>query len=328
MARIGITTTIPIEVVYAAGHVPVDLNNAFVSRPDARECVEDAELAGFPRNLCAWIKGIYGTVKREEDLEAVIAVTQGDCSNTHALMEVLQAEGVEVIPFAYPYERDYDMLRVQVERLMERLGTGWGEVEESTERLDVVRKKAHRVDEMTWKENLVTGYENHYYLVSCSDMQGDPEYFGLRLDEFLGRVEGREALREEVRLAYVGVPPISTEIYFFLEERGARVVFNETQRQFSIPYSSGDLVSRYLEYTYPYSIFHRLRDILEETRRRGIDGVIHYVQSFCFRQVEDLIIRRSLDLPVLTVEMDSGTRLDARTRMRLESFVNMLRGGR
>ena len=62
MAKVGITTTVPIEVIYAAGHIPVDLNNAFVSREDNQRLVEEAELAGFPRNFCAWIKGIYGTV--------------------------------------------------------------------------------------------------------------------------------------------------------------------------------------------------------------------------------------------------------------------------
>jgi len=332
MAKVGITTTVPIEVIYAAGHIPVDLNNAFISRSDHQRLVEEAELAGFPRNFCAWIKGIYGTVLETEDLDTVIAVTQGDCSNTHALMEILQMKGIEVIPFAYPYERDYDMLRMQMHKLMQRMETEWGSVSETMDRLDAIRAKAHEIDEITWRDGLVRGYENHLYLVSCSDMEGDPEAFEDKLEGFLEEVrtrdggsrgDGQDGL---VRLGYVGVPPIAPEIYDYLESMGARVVYNETQRQFSLPFDTRDLVEKYLLYSYPYSIFYRLTDIERELKKRKLDGVLHYVQSFCFRQVEDMILRQSLSLPVLTVELDHSTRLDARTRMRLENFVSMLRG--
>jgi hypothetical protein len=40
---VGITTTIPIEIVFAAGHRPLDLNNAFITSPSAARMVEDAE---------------------------------------------------------------------------------------------------------------------------------------------------------------------------------------------------------------------------------------------------------------------------------------------
>jgi benzoyl-CoA reductase/2-hydroxyglutaryl-CoA dehydratase subunit BcrC/BadD/HgdB len=328
MTKIGITTTVPIEVIYAAGLIPVDLNNAFISRPDHQSLVEEAEVEGFPRNFCAWIKGIYGTARNMEDLKAVIAVTQGDCSNTHALMEILQMEGTEVIPFAYPYERDYDMLRMQIDKLIQRMGTDWDSVSNTMGILDAVRAKAHEVDEMTWRDGLVSGYENHLYLVSCSDMEGDPEAFEGKLEGFLEEARNRDGDRGDglIRLGYVGVPPIAPEIYDFCESMGARVVYNETQRQFSLPFDSQDLVEKYLLYSYPYSIFYRLEDIKREMERRRLDGVLHYVQSFCFRQVEDMILRQSLHLPILTVELDHSVRLDARTRMRLENFVSMLKG--
>ena len=334
MGRIGITTTVPVEVIYAAGHVPADLNNVFISHPERGELIEEAELAGFPRSFCAWIKGIYGAVKHMTDMKAVVAVTQGDCSNTHALMETLQCEGMEVIPFAYPYERDYGLLRAQVEAFARRMGTTLKEAQEEMRRLDRVRRKARRVDELTWKEGLVRGFENHLHLVSCSDLEGDPEGFGGKLDRFLAEVEERmydggfRRAADLVRLGYVGVPPIVPELYDYLESLGARVVYNETQRQFSLPFDTRDLVEKYRRYSYPYSIFYRLRDIRREAARRCLHGLIHYVQSFCFRQVEDIILRRSLDLPILTLEMDRSSRLDARTRMRLENFVSVLRKGR
>ncbi len=332
MAKVGITTTVPIEVIYAAGHVPVDLNNVFVSHAAYEDLMEEAETVGFPRSFCAWIKGIYGVVREMQDLAAVVAVTQGDCSNTHALMETLQSEGVEVIPFAYPYERDHDLLRLQMDVFARRLGADEKAVEEAMIRLDKVRSKAHEIDRLTCDEGLVTGLENHLYLVSCSDMEGDPDAFEAKLDGFLAQARQRaqdSSFRQAgdmVRLGYLGVPPIAPGLYDFLEGMGARVIFNETQRQFSLPSCAPDLVEKYRSYSYPYSIFFRLEDIRREVKRRRLAGVIHYVQSFCFRQVEDIILRKYLDVPILTLELDRSAAIDARTATRLESFISMLEG--
>ena len=332
MSKIGITTTVPIEVIYAAGHVPVDLNNVFVSHPDCELLLEEAETVGFPRSFCAWIKGIYGVVKETGDLAAVVAVTQGDCSNTHALMETLQSEGIEVIPFAYPYERDYDLLRMQMDIFMRRLGVDKGAVTKTMMRLDEIRSKAHEIDRLTWEEGLVSGFENHLYLVSSSDMEGDPAAFETRLEAFIREARaraGRGGFRKAgdmIRLGYVGVPPLAPALYDYLETLGARVVYNETQRQFSLPFTTSDLVEKYRLYSYPYSIFYRLEDIKAEIARRELVGIVHYVQSFCFRQVEDIILRKYLDIPILTLELDRSSSIDARTGTRLESFVSMLEG--
>jgi benzoyl-CoA reductase/2-hydroxyglutaryl-CoA dehydratase subunit BcrC/BadD/HgdB len=56
-----------------------------------------------------------------------------------------------------------------------------------------------------------------------------------------------------------------------------------------------------------------------------LDGLIHYTQSFCFRQIQDRLLRQQLNLPILTIEGDRPTLLDHRTRLRLEAFVDVLR---
>ncbi len=324
MQRIGITTTIPSEVLFAAGAVPVDLNNVFIASEDPRRLLEQAEYAGYPRNICAWIKGIYSTTLDDPDLRCVIAVTQGDCSNTHALMETLQLAGIRVIPFAFPFDRDYDLLKMQIEKLMDALGTDWAAVQAAKRRLDGVRRVVHEIDRLTWEENRVSGWDNHLWQVSCSDFEGDPERFGERAEAFLGKARKAPARKEEIRIGYIGVPPIMDDIYDFLEERGARVVFNEVQRQFSMPFDTEDVVEQYRLYSYPYGIFYRLEDISREIQRRRIRAVIHYAQSFCYRQIEDQIIRRMLKVPILTVEGDRPGKLDARTRIRVEAFLEML----
>ena len=324
MERVGMTTTVPIEVIYAAGEVPVDLNNIFITDPDPEGLLVQAEMVGFPRSSCGWIKGIY-SVARKRGIRRGIAVTQGDCSNTHALIEVLQMEGAEVFPFAFPYDRDRGLLEAQLERMMEHFGVSWEEVREEKERLDRVRSKAHEIDRLCWQEGRVSGFEDHYFLVNTSDMKGDPEGYEREMEEFLREARSRTPYREEVRLGFVGIPPIFTDFYQFFEEHGARVVFNEIQRQFSMPFQTDDLVEQYLLYTYPYSFFFRLQDIKREVKRREVDGVIHYVQAFCFRQIQDIILRKELDLPILTVEGDRPIALDGRTKLRLESFLEMLR---
>ncbi|MDF9409794.1 2-hydroxyacyl-CoA dehydratase [Pelotomaculum isophthalicicum JI] len=325
MPKVGLTTTVPVEVIYAAGWVPVDLNNLFITGENPQALVEEAELAGYPRNLCAWIKGIYSTVLKQRDISTVIAVTQGDCSNTHALMETLQLAGVEIVPFAFPYDRDADLLRLQIEKMMCHFDVSWRQVDEAKERLNRVRGKVWELDRLTWQENRVSGWENHLYQVSCSDFNGDPDKFAADTDMLLEEVRSRPPVEKALRLGYIGVPPIVGDLYQYLEERGARVVFNETQRQFTMPYAAAGLVEQYRRYTYPYGVFFRLADISREAARRNLDGIIHYAQSFCFRQIEDLIIREKLDLPLLTLEGDKPNRLDARTRMRLDVFLDMLR---
>lgn len=334
MDKIGLTTTVPAEVIYAAGQIPVDLNNNFITHPDAMRRVEEAELAGYPRNVCGWIKGLYSTALQEPELKRVIAVTEGDCSNTHALMETWAVAGLEIIPFAFPYDRDEDVLRLQLNKLMEALGTGWEESVRQKERLDQIRALAWEIDRLTWEENKVTGLENHLYQVTCSDFNGDPEGYGKTMEKFIREAGEREPLdavwkgkegSREIRLGYIGVPPIMPQLYDFLEEHGARVVFNEVQRQFSMPFTGLDLVEQYLAYTYPYPVFGRIADIAREGERRRLDGIIHYTQSFCYRQIEDLIIRQKLDYPILTLEGENPTGLDARSKMRLEGFLQMLR---
>ncbi|MHB8073230.1 2-hydroxyacyl-CoA dehydratase family protein [Desulfosporosinus fructosivorans] len=335
MGKIGLTTTVPVEVIFAAGDIPVDLNNIFITGPEAMRRVEEAELAGYPRNVCGWIKGLYTTALHNPEIQSIVAVTQGDCSNTHALMETWEVEGINIIPFAFPYDRDPDMLRLQMDKLIETLGATWEGVNLQKKRLDQVRALAWEIDRLTWEENRVSGFENHLYLVSCSDFNGDPEGFAREMEGFIQTAREREPFSErlrsgtrgkgrELRLGFIGVPPIFPEMYDFLEEHGARVVFNEVQRQFAMPFETDDVVEQYRLYTYPYKVFQRLEDIEREAERRQLDGIIHYTQSFCYRQIEDLIIRKKLDYPILTLEGENPTGLDARSKMRLESFLSML----
>jgi benzoyl-CoA reductase/2-hydroxyglutaryl-CoA dehydratase subunit BcrC/BadD/HgdB len=151
------------------------------------------------------------------------------------------------------------------------------------------------------------------------------EVYESRLDHFLEEVRQRAPAGKSIRLGYLGVPPILDGMYEFLEMLGARVVFNEVQRQFSLPYQSTDLVEQYLKYTYPYGVDARIKDVEKAIEERRLDGLIHYTQTFCFRQIYDIIFRKSFSVPFLSIEGDRPGKLDGRTQIRLETFVEMLR---
>jgi benzoyl-CoA reductase/2-hydroxyglutaryl-CoA dehydratase subunit BcrC/BadD/HgdB len=321
---IGITATIPVEIVFASGHRAVDLNNLFITAPNPKELVVRAEQVGFAHNICAWIKGIY-SVTLEGEFKQIIAVTGGDCSNTVALSEVLAAKGVEVIPFAFPLDADRLELYTQMDRLRKTLGTSWDAISETKSRLDRIRADLRRLDELTYLEDRVSGLENHRFLVSSSDFGGDPERFHAELETFIHAAGSREPFKEEIRLGYLGVPPVFSGLYELTESLGARVVYNEVQRQFSMPAGKSDIVDQYLAYTYPYAVEGRIRDIRKAVEKRHLNGLIHYTQTFCYRQIYDILLRKNLSVPILTLEGDRPGSLDSRTGLRIETFIQMLK---
>jgi benzoyl-CoA reductase/2-hydroxyglutaryl-CoA dehydratase subunit BcrC/BadD/HgdB len=322
--RIGITSTIPVEAVLAAGLVPVDLNNRFIAAAARERYLREAEARGFPANVCSWIKGIYAAA-RAEGIRRVVGVTRGDCSSTEKLLEIWRHEGVETIPFDYPAAPSVAAAGEAVRAFAARLGTTMAAAEAMRERLRPARALLRRLDELTWREGRVSGGENHLWLVSASDFNGDPARFETDLRDFLARAEARLRAVDFIPLGYAGVPPIVDDLHAFIESRGARVVFNETQRQFAMLGESQTLAEQYAAYTYPYDTFGRIEDIGREAGRRGLLGVIHYAQTFCHRGLEGILLRERLGLPLLCIEADRPGPLDPRTATRIEAFLEQLR---
>ena len=324
--NIGITTTVPVEVLIAAGYVPVDLNNLFIGSSGREHLVDIAERAGFPQNCCTWIKGIYG-VCIERGIETVLCVTSGDCSNTIMLMEVLKLKGLDVIPFAYPGRPDIELMQQAIGDLAQRMGTTLSSAEEVRRELKQARRLASKVDELTWRDGVVSGLENHLSQVTASDFGGDYRRYERNMSKLISEARTTEPYPEDLlRLAYIGVPPVfPADFYAFVERNGARVIFNEIQRQFTMPDAGGSLAEQYCNYTYPYSIYGRVDDIVTQLSRRRVDGIIHYVQAFCHRGIGDIIFRNTVDIPVLTLEGNNDFMLNNHLRTRVEAFIDMLK---
>jgi benzoyl-CoA reductase/2-hydroxyglutaryl-CoA dehydratase subunit BcrC/BadD/HgdB len=325
MKQIGITTTVPVEILLAAGYTPVDLNNILVSASDPTRYITIAERAGFPLNSCAWIKGLYG-ICLDKQFRDVICVTSGDCSNTIMLMETLKLKSINAMPFAYPEKPDTAQMRAALEKLAASLGTTLKTAEKVRQELQPSRNLAIKLDELSWRDNKVKGWENHLWLVSASDFNGDFQQYQRDLQKLVNECEKRQPFpTNETRLAYIGVPSVyAREFYQFTEKHGARVVFNEVQRQFAMPLGGKDLAEQYSLYTYPYSIQDRLKDIKAELIKRRVQGVIHYVQAFCHRGIGDMIFRDALDLPVLTLEGNADFFLNGHVKTRIEAFLDII----
>ena len=323
--KIGITTTVPVEVLLAAGYKPIDLNNILVSAPDPTKYVTIAERDGFPLNCCAWIKGIYG-VCMDSGINDVLCVTNGDCTNTVMLMEVLKLKGKNATPFAYPERPDAEQMDYALEKMAATFGTTLEAAEKVRREAQSARDLALKLDELTWKDNKVTGWENNLWLISTSDFNGDHRKYQQELKELIAKAEQRQPYPSgEIRVGYIGVPSVyAKELYPYIEKHGARVMFNEVQRQFAMPDKGKSLAEQYTNYTYPYSINERLADIKAEVKKRHIDGVIHYVQAFCHRGIGDIVMRSAISVPVLTLEGNADFFLNGHVKTRIEAFLDMI----
>ena len=333
MKTVAFTTTIPVEAVIAAQLKPVDLNNIFVSSADSKSLVEYAEIEGFPRSSCAWIKGLYSAVAQEhallnrDEIKLFVAVTEGDCSNAGVLANIVSSQfNVPSLLFSYHPSQSHDVMHNEIKSFANNLGTSFNKTVKVWYLLKSLRNDLRELDRMSWQNNTISGFENHLWLVSASDFNGDYQKYHKELKEFLVEAKEREPFRQKIRLGYLGVPPIFN-IYPFIERHNGRVVFNEIQRQFAMIEDVQTIEEQYCEYTYPYSSHFRFKKAIAEMKKRNVTAVIHYVQSFCLRHIEDILLRDIMrkempNVPLLTLEGDKPQdKLDGRIQTRIEAFL-------
>lgn len=325
MKKIGLTTTVPVEVLIAAGYTPVDLNNVFITSKDYLKYIDIAERDGFPKSLCTWIKGIYG-VCIQNDIKEIVGVVEGDCSNTKALIEVLTLRGIKVYPFSFPHSHKLDDVEHEINKFMNVFNVTIEEVEVVRKRLNKIRALAKEIDELTYIHNKVTGFENHLYQVCLSDFNGDIDAYECELKKVICYIKNKKPVIRKLRLGYIGVPPMTPDIYEFVEKFNANFVYNEVQREFAFPraYKAINIFQQYYDYTYPYNTQFRIKELQKQIDERKLDGIIHYTQAFCYRAVENIVLKEKLDIPILNIEGDKLNTLDARTKLRLEAFLDML----
>ena len=321
MEIVGFVTSIPVEIVFAAGCKPVDLNNVFITAENSSELIILAENYGFPRNYCSWIKGTFQAAS-SCGIRKIIAVSEGECTNNERMIELLCSQGVESIPFSYPGSRKSDDLCKEIEKLMLAFSVLSEDVHKVKNDLDRIREKLFFIDESSYTDLNVSGFENYIWLISSSDFGGDYYAFEKKLDVFIGELSRREKniYKNSIKIGLLGIPPITNNLFESIESMGGIIVYNEMPRQFAMPGFKQGLIEQYRNFTYPYGQDIRMQDILAAVKTRQLDGVIHYVQSFCPRQLDDISLRKEIGVPFLTLEGDRPGVLDERNRTRLEAF--------
>lgn len=319
---VGMTTLIPIEPLISAGYIPRDLNNLFINSKDPERLIDIAEGDGIPRQFCTWVKGIYGAVKYF-NVKRVIIPSQGDCSNCLSLGEILESQGIDVYYFRYPYNRNRDELISEIKKLCGYFNTDIKKSKEVFEYLREIRIKLKYLDDIAHKTLHVPGEILHSFLISASDFNGNIEDFKTKLLKAISIYEGKGRDNSIKPLALTGVPPIISNIFSIVEDFGYRFVYFESAREFSLPYFD-NFIDAYLNYTYPYSLKYRIKHIKYEVNRRKVSGVIHYIQSFCHRQLECMILKKELGVPTLFLEGEDYAPITAQQLMRLESFLKIM----
>ncbi|MDR1520615.1 MAG: 2-hydroxyacyl-CoA dehydratase [Planctomycetota bacterium] len=321
---IGVITTVPTEIIFAASRRPVDLNNVFVADPEADRLVTWAEARGLPVSTCAWAKGIYGAIHRL-NIREIVGVISGDCSHNMALCEILRSEGVIVRHFAFPPSRRADDLERELERFADSLGTTLAAAEAVKPALDEIRALAGELYRLA-DGGMVASGDLFTALLNTSDFFSDPDKCRRELLAALKKArEARAPVQPPIRLSCAGVPAIFSDIWEVFDRLNVRFVDHEVPRQFALLDGIGlGMVETYLKYTYPYDVFSRIEDVGREADRRAAAGLVHYVQSFCHRMMHDRLWREGIAIPILTLEADRPGRVDERTRTRIEAFVERL----
>ncbi|GAH59450.1 unnamed protein product, partial [marine sediment metagenome] len=74
-------------------------------------------------------------------------------------------------------------MQYTLEALAETLGTTLDAAESVRNELKPCRRLALKLDQLTWKDGLVSGFENHLWLVSTSDFNQDYHEYYQQLQE-------------------------------------------------------------------------------------------------------------------------------------------------
>ena len=324
--RVGLFSTVPLEILLAAGLRPLDVNNAFVGHAEPRTLLDRAEAAGLPRTLCAWTRGLYATTLAL-GLRRIVVVTAGDCSANRAMAELLRDQGVDVIPFRYPLaDRTAAGVGAALRDFAAALGTTLEAAEARREELVPLRAALERLDRLTWEEGRIPGGENHRRLVSSSDLGGgDAARFLAEIEAAIQGAPGRPEAMGGPRLGLFGVPPALSDLHEAVETAGAQIVFNEVASDFAMIPPAPNLVEQVRRYAYPYGVAARGARAIREAERRGVEAWIVYDQAFCHHALETPAVDRLLGArPRLHLEGDVPGPVAGRDRIRIEAFVRTL----
>ncbi|HID71429.1 MAG TPA: 2-hydroxyacyl-CoA dehydratase [Thermoplasmata archaeon] len=313
LGKVGITALVPPEIIYGCGWSVEDLNNKIPftqRRPKTK--------------LCAWAALWREMVLSSEfDINKLVVVAGGDCLNTVVEGQKIEMAGFKTHYFFYPFHKEKGFFSNELQKLIEFLG-GLKDIT-MFERIHRIKEYGLLLDRLRVERQLPA--ETFRYLISFSDLRGDPIQFEKELLSFLKKIEKMESEEGKIRLALVGVPPINHDFHEACKELGFQVVFDELPYEFlrARGKTHEEIVNSYINYSFARPFRHRLKVIKNELKKREVDCVVHYTQYACHHILEDEILRETLDYPILTVQGDLPGRVSEQTKLRLEAFAEVLK---
>lgn len=326
MNTVGITALVPPEIIYGCGKRPVDINNAVPftknaligARANPRHALH---ATGYhPRSkLCAWTAVWRDLlIERKMKVDSLIVVAGGDCHNALVDGQKVALSGIPTFYFFYPFEDDHEFLKCQLVKLSDFLGS----------KPDVgAAKKIRRVKEigLCLEQKRIDGNvkasELFPLLVSFSDLSSNIKKFEERLKKI-----GKRKLEWKSRIALLGVPPIYPDFHECAEGFGMHVVYDELPYEFLRlgGENLNEIAKSYNDYTFARELMFRIEFLRKELQRRKVDGIIHYTQYACHHVLEDEVLRKELDYPMLTLHGDIPRATPEQIKLRMEAFAEIL----
>lgn len=305
--KIGITALVPPEIIFACGKAPYDVNNII---PASKK---------YPKNkLCAWT-AIWQEmlVKREIAVDKLVVVAGGDCHNALVDGQKAAMSGIPTHFFFYPFDGNEEYLEAQLHNLCEFLGN----IKESGkfEEIKKLKRAGKEIDKKRTSGRISSG-DAFRLLISFSDLLGD-------LNEFEKALKIKEnKIATSSRVALIGVPPIYHDFHAAAHALGLHIVFDELPYEFVRHKGSNihEVAEDYCNYTFARPLDFRIGFLQKELEKRKVDGVIHYTQFACHHMLEDEVLRKNLDYPMLTIQGDLPGKTPEQIKLRLEAFREVI----
>ena len=311
LGTVGMTALVPPELIYACGWSALDLNNniPYATRKPKLK-------------LCAWTALWRDLLLASQyDISKLVVVAGGDCLNAVVDGQKVAMSGLDTHYFFYPFHEDQEQFKKEIHALVDFLGT----IEHHHFFADIYHLKelGLHLDRLRVEGQVPS--DAFSYLISFSDLRGDPVKFEQELRKYISDQQGK-AVDFQSKIALIGVPPINHDFHGTCQELGLQVVYDELPFEFlrAKGKSFEEMASSYMDYSFARPLDHRMGIIEKELKERKVDGIVHYTQYACHHILEDELFRERFDRPILTVQGDIPGPVSEQTKLRLEAFAEII----
>ncbi len=340
---------LPVEVLHAAGILPVRLRGTGVGHADIGDTYFGPYICSYPKCILQRAGG-----GQYSHLDGTI-ITPG-CDSMRRLDECWRKAGEDfenIVPgfffhFGAPHKsapHSMEWFTAEIRRLMGALESSFGvapdedALRQSVSLYNRGRELVASLDEYRKKPvSAVSGEESYALSVAGTLMQRE-EYVDY-LAEFLEEVSGRKKGLHEGKPRFMVVGSVADDLQLvqMVESMGALVAAENlcfgTRHEGDLVHAGGDVIEalaeHYLEDSLCPRMFgayqKRLENLKTRIREMDVDGVILQNIRFCdLHGSENAIFERDLEdegIPCMRIEREYGALADTgRLRMRLDAFM-------